>query len=623
MVGFKILTLKKSLFAIFFIAVQAINTPARACFDDKNLDNLVQSKQSSLLYVWSPRMVLSATQAHLAADSARASGLQFVPLVDGRISASEWQAALRTLAATQPMDAEALANTQALCSPKLVEKDAYAHFPTAFVVNNGQIHPNRLIGAMQAHFWEQGLQERLKGRSLPTATVASTANATATELGALVQNVAATAADMATVPAASPAANASQCIPQNQFIALDPELAGLNDDNQVALGAYERISPDGRYILRSYSGKKLSAVSLVELPGPPGLTAIKGQVSRQKIMSTPFSNEAFPVQGSWRYLVDTNGNHYTFNSILGNKYADKSDNKKDIKPLFSGGMVGFYAAAAEVGGSYPERDDKPVIIRSLSWPNANASSSADTNRQGEGMLTARSITADPQKQRITADSSRVNLCLNRLAQDGAMYALPMISVDGQEFAALPQNPVSGVPTMRIFSFGADGKQCEPSGQFTLQSGKVIFGYSSSNGNVKKHADVAYEYRGQVWWVQRDETTKPLLPLNLAPWEDPKFDGSQTNPAYKDVTANAFPGFTRDGRVIYAANWRRCIGANEGGKGGKCTQEGGYVVSDPYQSNAYRNYLRQASKVSSAPKTCITVQDVANERAAFSAFHGTD
>ena len=578
---------KSSFFAIIFIAFQAINTPAIACFNDEKLDNLTRSLQNSLFYVWSPRMVLSATQAHLAADAAKAAGLRFVPLVDGRLPAVEWQSALHTLAASQPIDAEALATTEPLCSPKLLEKDAYAHFPTSFVVFNGDMHPNRLIGAMPANFWAQGIQERLQER-LKRGNDAA---------------------------AVQPP---KQCIPQNQFIALDPALAGLNDDNQVALGAYERISPDGRYVLRSFSGKNLSAVSLVELPGPPGLTSINGQVSRQKIYSTPFSNEAFPVQGSWRYLVDTNGDHYTFSSIIGNKNTGYSQNSSSIKPLFSGGMTGFYAAASEVGGSYPLLDAQAVVIRSLSWPNANASSSATENRQGEGMLTARTISVDALNQRVVGDTSRVNLCLNRLGQDGAMYALPMISVDGQEFAALPQNPVAGVPTMRIFGFGADGKQCEPSGQFTLQSGKVIFGFSNK---TKKHADLAYEYRGQVWWVRRDNSIQALPPLNLAPWEDPVVaaKASKNNPAYKDVTASAFPGFSRDGRVIYAATWKRCNGALEL----DCTQEGGYVVSDPYQSNAYRNQLLQSKTdtTNNTTKSCITVQDVAAERSAFAAFHG--
>ena len=597
---------KNHLFAIIFVALQAYITPAIACFDDILLSKTLQTQPGSLLYVWSPRMVLSATQARLAADAAKASGLQFVPLVDGRIPASEWQAALLTLAKSQPSDAEVLANSQVLCASKLIDKDAYLHFPTAFVVKSGAIHPNRLIGAMPANFWMQGIKERLQHEVALELSFPRRRESTSTTMDSRLRGN-----DVVNVEAPQ------QCIPQNQFIALDPQLAGLDDDQQVALGAYERISPDGRYVLRSFSGKKLSAVSLVELHGPPGLTAIKGQVSRQRITSTPLLNEAFPVQGTWRYLVDTNGDHYTFNSILSNKYAGYRSTYSIAKPIFSGGMDGFYAAAAEVGSAYPMRNNKPVQIRSLSWPNANGGNANTADQQGIGMLTSRTITVDAavnttSAERISSDTGRINHCLSRASQDGSMYALPMISVDGREFAALPQNPISGVPTMRIFSFGADGKQCEPTGQFTLQSGKVIFGFTSA---AKKHADVAYEYRGQVWWVQRDDGVKPQLPLNLAPWEDPKLMPSKANPAYKDVTANAFPGFTRDGRVIYAANWKRCEGPN---MSKDCTQEGGYVVSDPYQSNAYRNFNHQNK--ATAAKSCITLQEVATERAAFAAFH---
>jgi hypothetical protein len=108
----------------------------------------------------------------------------------------------------------------------------------------------------------------------------------------------------------------------------------------------------------------------------------------------------------------------------------------------------------------------------------------------------------------------------------------------------------------------------------------------------------------------------LLPLNLAPWEDPAAaaKATVTNPAYKDVTASAFPGFSRDGRIIYAATWKRCNGASER----ECAQEAGYVVADPYQSNAYKAQLLQ-NKLPPT-KSCITVQDVADERRAFSKFH---
>lgn len=554
-------------FAILFIAIKANITPAMACFDDENLSKLVSDSHPSLIYVWSPRMVLSVTQAHLAAEQAKSLGLPFVPVVDGRLPVSEWQAALSNMAANPAVDASVLSASEPLCSPQLIEKDAYLHFPTAFVLQNGHIHPQKLVGAMPTNFWRMGIKTRLE---TPLSTV--------------------------TTPVQAPFP-AEQCIPQNQFIALDPKLAGLDDNQEVALGAYERISPDGRFVLRSYSGKRLTAVSLVELPGP---LQRAGQPGQQRIFETPLENEAFPVQGSWRYLVDTNGNHYEFGSILRHQTA--------AKPLFKGGMTGFYAAAAEVDSTYPERTVSPIRIRSLSWP--NAAGSAET--QGEGMLTSRTLTVDPVHPRIVADSGRVNLCLDRIVLDGPMYALPMISVDGREFATLPQMPVEGVPTMRMFGFGANGQQCEPHGQFTSQSGKVIFGFA---GNTpKKLADVAYEYRGQAWWYQRASATA----FSLAPWEEQSSNASTNQrSSYRNVLASAFPGITRDGRIIYAATWKRCEGTT-------CTPEGGYVVADPLQSNAYQNHVLQTgSGDRSSAKACITVQDVARERAAFAAFHGIE
>ena len=580
---------KAHLFAILLIAIQSIITPAIACFDAEKLENLLKTAPSSLIYVWSPRMVLSVTQAHLAAEQATLLGLQFVPLVDGRISTAEWQSALSAWSTlkkaadvnkTSADEVAVLGASQALCAVSLIEKDAYLHFPTAFVTQNGQIHPQKLVGAMPANFWRMGMA----ARQMPLKT--------SSEL--LTVQVAEKATEKAIEKVVEKAAE--QCIAPNQFIALDPKQAGLDDNKEVALGAYERISPDGRFVLRSYSGKRLTAVSVVELPSPPqGPMPANPAFQTQRIFETPFSNEAFPVQGSWRYLVDINGSHYEFSSILRNQTA--------AKPLFKGGMTGFYAAAAEVDSTYPLRSSQAIRIRSLSWPNA----SGESDSQGEGMLTVRTLTVDPVQQRVLADSDRVNLCLDRTAVDGPMYALPMLSVDGREFATLPQMPVAGEPTMRIFGLGADGQQCEPRAQFKSQSGKVIFGFSDKKKSTL--ADVAYEYRGQIWWYQRVAAT----PFNLAPWEDaPVFGQTLT---HQNVLARAFPGITRDGRVIYAATWKRC-------KGMVCEPEGGYVVADPWQSNAYKTHLMKNPTQGGAPgKSCITVQDVARERTAFAAFHG--
>lgn len=57
----------------------------------------------------------------------------------------------------------------------------------------------------------------------------------------------------------------------------------------------------------------------------------------------------------------------------------------------------------------------------------------------------------------------------------------------------------------------------------------------------------------------------------------------------------------------------------------CAQEGGHVVVDPWQSNAFKNHLIEnpgkASQLETVRKSCITVQDVLKERAAFTALHG--
>ena len=408
-----------------------------------------------------------------------------------------------------------------------------------------------------------------------------------------------------------------QCIPPWQFAELGAGVAGSQTDvygkTAVALGSYERISPDGRFILRSFSGSRLGEVSLIELSSA-------GQVV--KAHGTPLSNEAFPVQGTWRYLVDVNGDHYAFNSLLRNISKGQGPIIPP-KPLFRGGMTGFYAAAAELP---PDKPGPVVRIRSLSWPNANGGANGGDN-QGEGALVSRTLQINVDTQKIVGDSGVTSLCTQRVREDGPLYALPMISVDGLEFAALPQTPpatAKGQPTMRIFGFGRSGNACEPRATFSALSGKAIFGFTPERERPKDPktvptierdiseagADLAYEYRGQVWWVHRGAGTGGAAsgqPFNIAPYFD--------NPATQ-LLASAFPGITQDGRVIYAATLKDC-GKDASGK--QCQERSGYVVTDPYQSNAWQTFLRQHK--GPARRQCITQGDVAQSRAQFAKFHG--
>jgi hypothetical protein len=418
---------------------------------------------------------------------------------------------------------------------------------------------------------------------------------------------------------------AEQCIPANTFAELPAALVGTQTDaygkTTVALGSYERISPDGRFVLRSFSGGRLGDVSLLELSSAGKVVAAH---------DTPLSNEAFPVQGSWRYVVDVNGDHYTFSSLLRNKSNDAQRAAPVAKPVFRGGMTGFYAAAAELPVDSPRSKPGHVRIRSMSWPNT----SGDSETQGQGALVARTIEVDTARQRITVDSGFVNLCNGRVREDGPLYALPMISVDGLEFAALPQTPVKGEPMMRIFSFGdpraqnspgvsaiqADLKKlgCIPKAAFTFSSGKTIFGHPQTTADGTQHpGDVAYEYRGQVWWVHRGagmgagtdtEAQGNGQRFNLAPY----YASPRTQ-----LLASAFPGITHDGRVIYGATVKDC----PADPSQPCADKAGYVISDPFQSNAYQAFLRQHK--GPARRQCITHGDVERERAAFAKLHGLD
>lgn len=381
--------------------------------------------------------------------------------------------------------------------------------------------------------------------------------------------------------AAGPAPDAALvCIAPNSFVELTGDVAGVSQDaggkTVAALGSYERISPDGRFVLRSYSGAQLGNVSLMELPAFSG-TVLRGYRS-------PFSNEAFPVQGSWRYLVNVTGEHYALSDVL--------QQQGKARPLFRGGMTGFYAAAAELPGSQPDQ----IRIRSFSWPNA----SGDDETQGQGALSARTLTVDTRRHKVVADSGAQYLCRDRARVDGTMYALPMISVDGTEYAAMPQMPVEGKATMRVFGFGADGRGCELRDAFAHASGKTVFGFPRAQG---QGGDLAYEYRGEIWWYSRALKRA----FNLAP---------PAAHAGEHLVASAFPGMTRDGRVIYASTLRQCDAS-----GRNCTDRVGYTIADPYQSADVLAWRRQHTAVAASLPACITRQDVLRERAAFARMHG--
>jgi hypothetical protein len=138
---------------VFIQSPSAINP---SCFSDQDLSNTHQA----LIYVWSPRMVLSALEANNAAEQARQFSYAFIPVVDGRLPEQEWQAALSSLKNLAPLSAQVLATSQALCATGLIHNLAYRHFPTAYLVEQGKTAGHPIVGAMPSEFWHMAIEQR-------------------------------------------------------------------------------------------------------------------------------------------------------------------------------------------------------------------------------------------------------------------------------------------------------------------------------------------------------------------------------------------------------------------------------------------------------------------------------
>ena len=124
--------------------------------------------QPALLYVWSPRMVLSVEHAGAVRAQAHSLGLRWQPVHDPAIAAEELQAALGSqVHGSQRANYRALKDSQALCNADLIgQQHALRHFPTAYVLyrQGGEVHiaGEAIVGAMPLAFWRLALQQRLE-----------------------------------------------------------------------------------------------------------------------------------------------------------------------------------------------------------------------------------------------------------------------------------------------------------------------------------------------------------------------------------------------------------------------------------------------------------------------------
>jgi hypothetical protein len=122
----------------------------------------MQAQQSTVIYVWSPRMVGAVLEAHHAQQAAQLSGASFVPVLDPRVDAAEAATALEH----HPDARRALKPIlQTLCAGLLPEH-ALDHAPTMYVGAHGKLHPHRIIGIMPREAWRVAIAWRLQALTL-------------------------------------------------------------------------------------------------------------------------------------------------------------------------------------------------------------------------------------------------------------------------------------------------------------------------------------------------------------------------------------------------------------------------------------------------------------------------
>lgn len=526
-------------------------------FRDHDLEAILKAKKKALIYLWSPSFVYSAVAIPYFALAAKRQGYEFIPLLDPREATelADHRISLAKVELEQALKSRSIASvrgeavfpkvnlTRKLLSLELFRPNGFNHFPVAYLVEGGRFNPRPMIGVLTTADIERAMKEWQFG------------------FGPVVAGV------QPPVPlrtVASAASSGGACTAAFTYLPFKGSWVQPDERGRISLGIYTRVSPDGRYLLRSHSGMGLSDVTVMEL-------------DRQKKTVLPYqtslSGEAFAVQGTWRYIVDVDGSHYHLRDLLRNQQRAKSQ--------FRAGVRGFYATAAELpGGSKSSHR-----IRSLSWPSPSDAGLLGTQEAGALYNEVVDVAVDATGRAVDKDSTGGRwLCGNLKATEGWMFSLPMVSADGSEFAARPQNPSDRLEGIRIYEFGANHEDCKLVDRVNFMSSKVIFGYPK---NGVKPPVVFYEGSGGLMGLHfYDRELKRVFSVR---------DGNRRS------VVDGYPGFTRDGRLVYGARWDNCD------LSGHCVEETGYVIADPYQSEDVKNFRR--SQPAAGVRECITEAEV--------------
>ncbi len=326
------------------------------------------------------------------------------------------------------------------------------------------------------------------------------------------------------------------CVPARRVVDAPDE---LND-----IGVYHRVHPSGNYVIasRAMEGRGENHVAVVDLTNP----------EQPRVIETPMIDETYPIEGRWKYLASPRNReetgsgmrYYPFEGATGVLEAGREANYV----MNDADHDQWYHSSAELPGS----TDQNFQFRTMLYGNRYRDYTLTTNSQGV-------VSTNHTETR--------NACTNLTGH----LSSPILSKDGTEVAA---NVGSSTVIYRINS--ADST-CELVDDVGFYTSKVSFSYP----NPPSKGQIAFQGSHTV---MVDGIPQPMTGIFIYDRDTRttrKISGDSGNPSY--------PGFTKDGRVIYMDRENRKI-----------------ITVDPTQLNTDGSVIRN-------PRTCIQSEGSADNR----------
>jgi mono/diheme cytochrome c family protein len=283
-------------------------------------------------------------------------------------------------------------------------------------------------------------------------------------------------------------------------------------------GMYNRVHPTGDYVLFSgYPAKILD------------LRGRDGDKIRPRLIETAANQEAYPTEGNWDYIASPNHgtagdtmNFYRFTDLVnqgtGARPAEVQFTGESAPREFTdSGHNQYYHSAAELPGATETNKGYRVALwskRTFRDYSVNRSTTPPTVTQG----TVRQLCGNMNDQNLSN---------------------PILSKDGQEIAFNGGSP----ETTRVYRMDSQGN-CTLDVDLGFRTGKVSFSYPengkkgrlafSAASNVGVNGTSGGAFSSLVFVYDRD--TRAVTRLS-----EPGVSRSYTA---------SYPGFTRDGRVIF-------------------------------------------------------------------------